>query len=196
MKFNSDIDIDFGDRDAALKLVRHIPASILRDGNLVRHNTGVYVTDVPVDPTTGQCALDYQVTESRGYIKLDFLNVSVYAQIKNEEHLTHLMQEPQWDLLQQEPFVNQLIHIGNHYTTMAKMPEPVDSIPRLAMFLAVIRPAKRHLIGLPWREVAKTVWDKPADDSYYFKKAHGVAYAHLVVVNMNLICEQISYGYS
>ena len=82
MKFNSDIDIDFGDRDAALKLVRHIPASILRDGNLVRHNTGVYVTDVPVDPATGQCALDYQATERRSYIKLDFLNVSVYAQVK------------------------------------------------------------------------------------------------------------------
>lgn len=196
MKFNSDIDIDFGDRDAALKLVRHIPASILRDGNLVRHNTGVYVTDVPVDPATGQCALDYQATERRSYIKLDFLNVSVYAQVKNEEHLTQLMQEPLWELLQEEQFVNQLIHIGNHYNTMTKMPEPVDSIPRLAMLLAVIRPAKRHLIGLPWREVAKTVWDKPQDDSYYFKKAHGVAYAHLVVVNMNLICEQISYGYS
>jgi len=196
MKFNSDIDIDFGDRDAALAVLKHTPASIVRNGELVRHNTGVYATDVPVDPATGQCALDYQVTESRGYVKLDFLNVSVYAQVKNEDHLQHLMQEPLWDLLREQQFVAQLIHIGNHYSTMTRMPEPVDSIPRLAMLLAVIRPAKRHLIGLPWREVAATVWDKPADDSYYFKKAHGVAYAHLVVVNMNLICEQISYGYS
>jgi hypothetical protein len=106
------------------------------------------------------------------------------------------MQEPLWDLLREEQFVSQLIHIGSHFNTLARMPEPVDSIPRLAMLLAVIRPAKRHLIGRSWAEVAKTVWDKPTDDSYYFKKSHAVAYAHLVVVNMNLICEQISYGYS
>jgi hypothetical protein len=74
------------------------------------------------------------------------------------------------------------------------MPEPVNSIPRMAMFLSVIRPAKRHLIGKPWAEVAKTVWEKPADDSYYFKQAHAISYAHLVVVHMNLICEQVSRG--
>ena len=54
------------------------------------------------------------------------------------------------------------------------------------MFLAVIRPSKKHLIGKPWREVAKTVWD---DDKtgYHFKKSHSVAYAQLVVVHMNLL---------
>jgi hypothetical protein len=34
------------------------------------------------------------------------------------------------------------------------------------------------------------VWDKPADDTYYFKRAHAVSYAQLVVVNMNLLVEQ------
>ena len=66
------------------------------------------------------------------------------------------------------------------------MPEPIDSIPRLAMFLAAIRPAKKHLIGLPWREVAKTIWDK-GSDGYSFKKSHAIAYAQLVVVHMNLL---------
>lgn len=69
------------------------------------------------------------------------------------------------------------------------MPEPVNSIPRMAMFLSVMRPAKRHLIGLPWREVAKTVWQKPDDGSYYFKHAHAISYAVLVAVNMNLETE-------
>ena len=32
------------------------------------------------------------------------------------------------------------------------------------------------------------------NDEYYFKKAHAVAYAHVIVVQMNLICEKISYG--
>jgi len=57
------------------------------------------------------------------------------------------------------------------------------------MMLAVIRPGKKHLIGKNWRDIAKTVWDK-GSDGYTFKKAHGVAYAHLVVVHMNLLCEQ------
>jgi hypothetical protein len=83
--------------------------------------------------------------------------------------------------------VSQLIHLGNHFNSMRKMAEPIDSIPRLAMFLAVIRPAKKHLIGLPWKEVAKTVWDKDSDGGYSFKKSHAIAYAHLVVVHMNLL---------
>ena len=70
---------------------------------------------------------------------------------------------------------------------MLKMPQEIDSIPRMAMFISVIRPAKRHLIGQPWSEVAKTVWEKPTDDSYYFKKSHSLAYAHLVAVNLNLL---------
>jgi hypothetical protein len=146
---------------------------------------------------TNRASLDYKLAEDRGYVKLDFLNVHLYTQIKSEAHLTELMKaEPLWDLLAQREFCSQLIHIGNHYDTLVKMPEPVNSIPRMAMFLSVIRPAKRHLIGKTWREVADSVWDKPTDDSYYFKKSHAVAYAHLVAVHMNLICEQVSYGYS
>jgi hypothetical protein len=197
MKFKSDIDIDFGNREQALKLLKVTPASILRDGNLIKHNTGVYPTSIPVDPFTGIASIDYESAEDRGYAKLDFLNVSLYTQIKNEQHLTELMeQEPLWDLLLERSVCEQLIHINNHYDTLMKMPEPVNSIPRMAMFLSVIRPAKRHLIGKTWKEVAETVWEKPEDDSYYFKKAHAISYAHLVAVNLNLFCEKISYGFS
>lgn len=196
MKFGSDIDIDFGDRTQALNLLKHTPATILRDGVLVPHNTGIYVTDIPQDPFTGRASLDYETAESRGYMKLDFLNVSLYTQIKSEQHLQELIaQEPAWDLLYDPEFCGQLIHIGNHYRTLIQMPEAVNSIPRMAMFLSVIRPAKRHLIGQSWSEVAKTVWEREAD-GYQFKKSHAVAYAHLVVVNMNLLSEKLSYGYS
>ena len=191
-KFSSDIDIDFGNRDLALEVLNVIPASIVRDGKLVKHNTGVYPTDIPVDPFTGQASLDYKMAEDLGYAKLDFLNVSLYTQIKSEAHLQELMTaEPLWELLNDQEFCSKLIHIGNHYETIVKMPEPVNSIPRMAMLLAVIRPGKRHLIGQPWREVAKTIWDA-TEEGYVFKKAHAVAYAHLVVVHMNLICEQLS----
>lgn len=188
MKFRSDIDIDFADRTQALSLLEHTSASINRDGTWVPHNTGVYVTDIPTDPFTGRASIDYEAAEDRGYTKLDFLNVSLYTQIKNEAHLQELIaQEPEWDRLYDPEFCSKLIHIGNHYDTLIKMPDAVNSIPRMAMLLAVIRPAKRHLIGRTWREVADSVWDRPADDGYFFKRSHSVAYSHLVVVNMNLL---------
>jgi DNA polymerase III alpha subunit len=70
------------------------------------------------------------------------------------------------------------------------------SIEELAAVLAVIRPAKRYLIGKDWNIVKAEVWQKPDNDEYYFKKAHAVAYAAAIVVQMNLICESISYEFS
>jgi hypothetical protein len=195
MIFKSDIDIDVADRDIALSVIDHTAASIIRDNKNSKHNTGVYFTSVPVDPFTGRASLDYEAAEARGYVKIDILNVGLYQQVKSEQHLQDLMaQDPAWDQLYNPEFCAQLIHIGAHYDTLIKMPEAVNSIPRLAMFLAVIRPAKRHLIGLPWGEVARTVWERPTDDSYYFKKAHAVGYAHLVAVNMNLLTPVSAQG--
>ena len=188
--FKSDIDIDFADREQALAVLdKTIPASIIRDGKLTKHNTGVYVTDIPQDPFTGYASLDYNDAEDRGYIKLDFLNVNVYKQVRDENHLVELMREPDWTKLYDPSICAQLIHVNNHYDTLLKMPEPVDSIPRLAMFLAVIRPGKYHLIGKTWKEVGATVWDR-VEGQYSFKKAHAIAYAQLVAVNLNLLCEQ------
>jgi hypothetical protein len=188
VNFASDVDIDFADRQQVLALIRHVGATkIDNDANPVAHNTGIYATQIPTDPVTNRSSIDYRAAEARGYIKLDFLNVGIYQQVRNEEHLIKLMNtDPPWHRLYEAEFCGQLIHINNHYDTLIKMPEAVNSIPRLAMFLAIIRPAKRHLIGLPWAEVAKTVWNKPADGSYFFKKAHAISYAHLVLVHMNL----------
>ena len=187
--FKSDIDIDFADREQALAVLDVTASSIIRDGKLVKHNTGVHPTEIPVDPFTGYASLDYNTAEDRGYIKLDFLNVNLYKQIKSEQHLVELMREPDWAKLYDPDICKQLIHVNNHYDTLLKMPEPIDTIPRLAMFLAVIRPAKRHLIGRTWKEVNATIWDK-VEGEYAFKKSHAVAYAQLVAVNLNLLCEQ------
>lgn len=188
MKFNSDIDIDFGSRDNILKHIKHIPAAMRKVTPIRKHATGIYVTDIPYDSLNDMCNLDYADAEERGYIKLDLLNVHVYEKVKSEEHLNELMREPDWSLLSKKSFVEELIHLGKHYNTMLKMPEPINSIPRLAMFLAVIRPGKKHLIGQPFSEIAKTVWDKN-DGGYTFKKSHSLAYSQLVVVHMNLLKE-------
>lgn len=190
MKFRSDIDIDFADREQVLTLLDIIPASIIRNGQLTKHNTGVYATNVPVDPFTGYASLDYNDAEDRGYVKLDFLNVNLYKQVRDEAHLVELMREPDWAKLYDPEVCAKLMHVNGHYDLLLQMPEPVDTIARLAMFLAIIRPAKRNLAGRTWKEVALTVWDRPADDTYYFKKAHAISYAQLVVVNLNLLDEQ------
>jgi len=189
VKFNSDIDIDFGDRDLLLDKIKHIPASMRKVDPIRKHNTGVYITEIPYDPINDMSSIDYNEAEERGYFKLDLLNVHIYNKVRDEKHLIELMREPNWSKLNDPVFVEKLIHLSNHYNSLRKMPEPVNSIPRLAMFLAAIRPAKKHLIGLPWNEVAKQIWEKD-DTGYTFKKSHSLAYAMLVVVHMNLLEEE------
>jgi DNA polymerase III alpha subunit len=191
-----DIDIDFADRDHALKFIKHIPAAIKdTNGTFKKHNTGVYCTPIPYNPVNNLSNIDYKEAEERGYFKLDFLNVSIYKDVRDEEHLKTLMEtEPLWDLLEQDDFSSLLFHVNGHGSILRQM-KPT-SILQLAAVLAMIRPAKRHLIGTDWTTVMTTIWTKPEDGEYYFKKAHAVAYAMAVVVQMNLICEKISYGFS
>jgi hypothetical protein len=186
MRIDSDIDIDLGDREKLLAVIKHIPASMRNVNPARKHPTGVYITDIPYDPVNDMSSLHYVDAEKRGYFKLDLLNVHVYEQVKDENHLIELMSEPDWSMLNNRPTVEQLIHLGNSFDLIQRMPEPIDSIPRLAMFLAAIRPAKRHLLGRTFKEINQTVWDKD-QTGYSFKRSHAVAYAQLVVVHMNLL---------
>lgn len=189
-----DIDIDFVDREAALKLFEYTTASRLENNNLVKHNTGVYLHDVPVDPITGLCSIPYDQAEDK-FFKIDFLNVGIYKGVRDEAHLIQLMEtEPLWDLLVQDEFVDLLFHLNGHGAILRKTCP--TSVEELAAVLAMIRPAKRNLIGKSWPEIMKEVWKKPETNDYYFKKSHATAYAVAIVVQMNLICENISYGFS
>ena len=183
-----DIDIDFPNRDIVLSKLQH-RAARLDSGK--KHNTGIYVTEVPHNPVDNLSTIDYKTAEERGYFKLDFLNVSIYKDIRDEAHLVELMnKEPLWELLHHEEFVDQLFHLNGHGSIL-KQTCPT-SVEQLAAVLAMIRPAKRHLIGKTWTEILKEVWTKPENDEYFFKKAHAVSYAMAVVVHMNLLCEQIN----
>ena len=185
----TDIDIDLAYRTQLLEKLKHTPASIITDKETKKHNTGVYFTDIPVNPFTQSANIDYKQAEDRGYFKLDFLNVSLYKQIKSEEHLNQLLEkEPVWELLGHEDFVKELFHVGDH-SQILKQLKP-QNIEQLAAVLAIIRPAKRHLLNKTWTEIMNEVWQKPSDGAYYFKKAHAIAYAHAILVQMNLIVEQ------
>jgi hypothetical protein len=190
-----DIDIDFVDRDQALNLFKHIKASRVDDEQLIKHNTGVYLHEVPVNAIENLCAVPYEEAEERNYFKIDFLNVGIYKGVKDESHLIQLMEtEPLWDLLLDDEFTQNLFHVNGHGSIL-RQSKP-KSIEQLAAVLAMIRPAKRYLIGKDWTTVMNEVWSKPENDEYFFKKSHATAYAVAIVVQMNLICEQISVEYS
>jgi len=83
-----DIDIDFADRTAILSKLQHHVAA-LETGK--KHNTGIYVTPVPHNPIDNIATIDYKIAEDRGYFKIDFLNVNIYKDVNDEEHLTELL---------------------------------------------------------------------------------------------------------
>lgn len=182
-----DIDIDFADRDIVLSKLQH---RVARLDTGKKHNTGIYVTEVPHNPVDNLTTIDYKTAEERGYFKIDFLNVSIYKDVKDENHLQELMRrEPQWELLEHDEFTDMLFHVNGHGDILRTLkPRTVE---QLAAVLAIIRPAKRHLVNKDWDTVLKEVWIKPENNEYYFKKAHAVSYAMAVVVHMNLIVEML-----
>ena len=181
-----DVDIDFFDRDGVLKLFKHTPATMIKEGKTEKHKTGVYFHAVPEHPVTKHASLDYKNAEDRGYFKIDMLNVNIYKDVKSEQELVELMiQEPDWDMLKDPKVVENLFHLNGHFKIVSSL-EP-KNIEQLAAVLAIIRPAKRGLMYKDWVEIMKEVWVKPKDGSYFFKKSHAVAYAQAIVVRMNLM---------
>ena len=182
-----DIDIDFADRDVVLSKIQHRIAKLSSEK---KHNTGVYVTEIPHNPVDNLSTIDYKTAEERGYFKLDFLNVSIYKDVKDNDHLQQLMErEPLWELLQHDEFVDQLFHLNGHGDVLRKTCP--TSVEQLAAVLSMIRPSKRHLQNKDWKTISQEVWKRPEDDSYYFKKSHAFSYAFAVIVHMNLLCEQM-----
>ena len=184
---SADIDIDLADRDQLLKLIDATPARQVNQAQVRRHNSGVYVTDIPWDPVNACAAIDYETAEQLGYFKIDLLNMTVYQLIKSPEHYKQMLaQEPPWSRLWTDSdWASQLVHVGN-YTELLRTMRP-DSIPRMAAFISIIRPGKAHLQNQPWETVFDSVWDGDDSRGFVFKKSHAVSYAALVALHMNLL---------
>jgi len=189
---SADIDIDLADREQVLQLIRATSARQVNQDQVRRHNSGVYITDIPYDPVNQCAAIDYETAEQLGYFKIDLLNMSVYQLIKSPEHYEQLLtQEPPWSRLWTDSaWASQLVHIGN-YTELLKTMRP-DSIPRMAAFISIIRPGKAHLQNSDWNTVFASVWDGNNSRGFVFKKSHAIGYAGLVSLHMNLLNQPVS----
>ena len=189
---SADIDIDLADREQLLKLIDATPARQTQEGRVRRHNSGVYVTDIPYDPIHQCAAIDYETAEARGYFKIDLLNMTVYNLVQTPEHYEQMLAtEPNWSRLWTDSaWASQLVHVGN-YTELLKTMRP-DNIPRMAAFISIIRPGKAHLQNQPWPDVFDSVWDGDSSRGFVFKKAHALGYARLVALHMNLLSQPVA----
>jgi len=189
-----DIDIDTSDRHALLQHVPHVCAVIHRQGEIIKHNTGVYFHQVPVNPFNTHCSVTYTQAEHMGCYKIDVLNNSIYDQVKDENHLQQLMNTPpMWDLLQHAEVVSQLAHIANHYDLVCKL-KP-QHVMDLACVLALIRPGKRYLVNRcaqqGFASIQPEIWQQDSN-GYTFKKSHAISLSWTIVVQLNLLIEQLT----
>lgn len=183
----SDIDIDVPFRDKALDaLPEYINASIINNNIIKPHNVGVYLQDAPTFLNTNMSSIPYEKMHEFGFFKLDILTNTVYEDVKDENHLDRLLNtEPNWNLLLDERIVQNLFQIHRYYELLKKW-KP-SSVVELAMFISMIRPSKKHLFEFnSWEAIKNEIWEPPVDDSPYFKKSHSIAYAMVIVVQLNL----------
>jgi len=192
-KVTTDVDVDVFDREKILEGLSCIFGRIDRaEGKFDKHNTGVYFQNIPRDAETNISLIDHKAAGDYGYFKIDFLNVNMYEGIKNEEHLLELLnKEPPWDFFEYAEITDQLFHLNGHSNLLVKY-KP-QSVEDLAMILAIMRPGKAYLQREGWEKIRKEVWVKnPGDDSYQFKRSHGIAYSLAIIVNLNLLIEKLS----
>jgi hypothetical protein len=192
MRVQTDIDIDFADRSKVLSGLKHVAASRESKRGLERHNTGVYFQPIPRDPFENTATIEFNAAQELGYFKVDFLNVGIYEDVRDEEHLLSLMKEPDWSLLEIEEIVKELFHIGEYFWLVDKL-KP-KSVEQLAMLLAVMRPSKKHLANKSWDKIEKEVWIAPTDGEYHFKRSHATSYSMAIVVQLNLLAEKAAHG--
>lgn len=182
-----DIDIDVADRIAALSGHSCVSASLVQDGDLKRHPTGVYYQAVPIDPVTGLSAFpngkgDADIAGLLGFYKIDVLPNHAYDGISGPDELDWLLSLPvDWSLFLRRDVVERLHQIGSQFEVVeAYEPKSIDD---LACIIAVIRPAKRRLLGQPFEILRQEVWVRE-EGAYSFKKSHAYAYALSIIAQL------------
>lgn len=183
-----DIDIDKSRFDSAKLFPDWVRASVLQDGKLTPHPCGVYVQDMAGDPLTGLACIPYDEAEDYGYLKVDFLNLTVYRHFESRAEIERLHElEPDWTLLQLPSNHEKLFQLARHGELLQKI-KP-HSILELADVMALIRPGKKAYLPIYLKNPneARKVLYGVDDTGYAFKKSHALAYAYVVQLQLHLI---------
>lgn len=185
-----DIDIDTRtDFDPLTVFKSAVRASVARDGELTPHPCGYYLQALPKDPITGLAAAPYELAEDLGCFKIDFLHLGVYDSFTSREDVKRLAAtEPDWVLLQIPSVVRELFQLSKHLELLQTV-KP-ESVIELADCLALIRPQKRYLLDFYMKDPEACrllLYTKEPGDAYAFKKAHAIAYALVIVLQLHLL---------
>jgi DNA polymerase III alpha subunit len=190
-----DIDIDLKTDFDPTKIFDNIVAASMVDKQtetLKKHLVGYYFQNIPKDKLTGLAAIPYTHAEDLGYIKIDFLHLSVLNYFSDKKEIKVLLsKEPDWNLLLQQEVVEKLFQLHRHYDVVYQV-KP-KNVLEVADTIALIRPGKRKLLPYYIKDkemVRQFLYIKPEDGKYYFKKSHAVAYA----LTIKLLLHLIEYG--
>jgi len=184
-----DIDIDTQTSFDPLKLFPlWVRASVVRDGKLAAHPCGVYPQSIPQDPFTKFSAIPYDEAEDFGYLKVDFLHLTLLNKLASRTELEAFVKaEPNWSLLQLDSNHSKLFQLSKH-GEMLKAIKP-KNILEVSDCMALIRPGKKVLLGLylKSRDQARLALYAKNDKGYSFKKSHAIAYSYNIVIQLHLI---------
>lgn len=189
-----DVDIDLKTDFDPLQYFQHaIRASMIKDSDLVKHPAGAYFQGMPVDKLTGLAAIPYDAAEELGFLKIDFLHLSVLDNFENKDEIRALLKhEPDWYLLESAEVVQKLFQLHRHHELVSKV-KP-RSVQELADCIALIRPGKRKFLTAYLKDRNRTrpfIYRKEEGDQYSFKKSHAIAYALTIVLQLHLIGAKI-----
>jgi DNA polymerase III alpha subunit len=185
-----DIDIDFPVKFSPQEIFpQAVVASMVRDGELTKHPCGHYFQAMPVDDLTKLAAIPYEEAEVLGYIKVDFLHLSVLDHVTSKREVRELMsKQPNWNLLSVEDNVEKLFQLHNHFSLISQV-NP-RSVQELADCITLIRPGKKHLLAQYLKDKKGTrerVLYSKTSDGYAFKRSHAISYALTIVLQLHLM---------
>ena len=185
-----DVDIDFPTTFDPLDIFETaVRASRVQDGELKKHNAGIYFQKIPKDQLTGFAAIPFKEAHNHGYFKIDFLHLSILDHFANKQQIRVLLKkDPDWVMLQSPDTISKLFQIHNHIEVVQQI-KP-QSVQELADCIAIIRPAKRYMLDAYLKNktaIRPHLYTKPDDGRAYFKKSHAIAYALTIVLQLHLI---------
>ena len=186
--FRADVDIDMQTSFNPASIFAWTRASLVKNGELAPHPCGVYPQRIPVDGVTKLAAIPYEEAELLNYTKLDFLHNRMYDYFTSREEIDDLLEvDPDWGLLLVPSEQKKLFQLSNHGEILTTV-KP-KSIEELADVLALIRPGKKQYAKLYVKDkaaVRRMLYAKD-ENGYSFKKAHAIAYAMVIVLQLHLI---------